>query len=151
VTARDLQKLHRQWFLGKSLNTFCPMGPWIGTADAIDPANTGIQCWVNDELRQDANTSDLIFDIPMLTAGFGLLGYLFNKLGCEEAPRLLGFVLGPMMEENFRRSLLLSRGDFSVFFTRPLSLSLLIATVVLIIIVALPSIKSKREEAFQEE
>jgi putative tricarboxylic transport membrane protein len=90
------------------------------------------------------------FDV-LLTAGFGLLGYVFNKLGCEGAPLLLGFVLGPMMEENFRRSLLLSRGDFSVFFTRPLSLSLLIATVVLIIIVALPSIKSKREEAFQEE
>lgn len=66
VTARDLQKLHRQWFLGKSLDTFCPMGPWIVTADAIDPANIRIQCWVNDELRQDANTSDLIFDIPTL-------------------------------------------------------------------------------------
>jgi putative tricarboxylic transport membrane protein len=94
--------------------------------------------------------SNSTFDV-LLTAGFGLLGYVFNKLGCEGAPLLLGFVLGPMMEENFRRSLLLSRGDFSVFFTRPLSLSLLIATVVLIIIVALPSIKSKREEAFQEE
>jgi TctA family transporter len=90
------------------------------------------------------------FDVFM-TAGFGLLGYLFTKLGCEGAPLLLGFVLGPMMEENFRRALLLSRGDFSVFVTRPLSLSLLIATVVLIVIVALPSIKSKREEAFQEE
>lgn len=66
VTARDLQKLHSQWFLGKSLDTFCPMGPWIVTADAIDPQNTRIQCWVNDELRQDANTSDLIFDIATL-------------------------------------------------------------------------------------
>jgi 2-keto-4-pentenoate hydratase/2-oxohepta-3-ene-1,7-dioic acid hydratase in catechol pathway len=66
VTARDLQKLHSQWFLGKSLDTFCPMGPWIVTADAIDPKNTRIQCWVNDELRQDANTSDLIFDIATL-------------------------------------------------------------------------------------
>jgi 2-keto-4-pentenoate hydratase/2-oxohepta-3-ene-1,7-dioic acid hydratase in catechol pathway len=66
VTARDLQKLHRQWFLGKSLDTFCPMGPWIVSADAINPANIRIQCWVNDELRQDANTSDLIFDIPTL-------------------------------------------------------------------------------------
>jgi putative tricarboxylic transport membrane protein len=90
------------------------------------------------------------FDV-FLTAGFGLLGYIFIKLGCEGAPLLLGFVLGPMMEENFRRALLLSRGDFSVFVTRPLSLSLLIATLVLIVIVALPSIKSKREEAFQEE
>lgn len=66
VTARDLQKLHSQWFLGKSLDTFCPMGPWIVTPDEIDPANTRLQCWVNDELRQDANTSDLIFDIPTL-------------------------------------------------------------------------------------
>jgi TctA family transporter len=64
---------------------------------------------------------------------------------------VLGFVLRPMMEENFRRSPLLSRGDFSVFFTRPLPLALLIATAALIVIVALPSIKSKREEAFQEE
>jgi hypothetical protein len=66
------------------------------------------------------------FDVYM-TAGFGLLGYIFIKLGCEGAPLLLGFVLGPMMEENFRRSLLLSRGDFSVFFTRPISLGLLLA------------------------
>jgi TctA family transporter len=91
-----------------------------------------------------------VFDV-YLTAGFGLLGYVFQKLGCEGAPLLLGFVLGPMMEENFRRSLLLSRGDFSVFFTRPLSLSLLIAAAALVAIVALPSIKAKREEAFQEE
>jgi 2-keto-4-pentenoate hydratase/2-oxohepta-3-ene-1,7-dioic acid hydratase in catechol pathway len=68
VTARDLQKLHSQWFLGKSLDTFCPMGPWIVSADAIDPENTRVQCWVNGELRQDANTADLIFDIPTLIA-----------------------------------------------------------------------------------
>jgi putative tricarboxylic transport membrane protein len=91
-----------------------------------------------------------IFDVYM-TAAFGLLGYVFNKLGCEGAPLLLGFVLGPMMEENFRRSLLLSRGDYTVFFTRPLSLALLCATAILLVIVLLPAIKSKREEAFQEE
>lgn len=68
VTARDLQKLHGQWFMGKSLDTFCPMGPWIVSADAIDPENTRVQCWVNGELRQDANTADLIFDIPTLIA-----------------------------------------------------------------------------------
>jgi TctA family transporter len=94
--------------------------------------------------------SNSVFDV-YLTAGFGFLGYIFQKLGCEGAPLLLGFVLGPMMEENFRRSLLLSRGDFTVFFTRPLSLSLLIAAAALVVIVALPSIKAKREEAFQEE
>jgi TctA family transporter len=90
------------------------------------------------------------FDV-LLAAGFGVLGYLFHKFGCEGAPLLLGFVLGPMMEENFRRSLLLSQGDFSVFVTRPISAGLLLVTAILIIIVALPSIKAKREEAFQEE
>jgi TctA family transporter len=86
-----------------------------------------------------------------MAAGFGIIGYLFLKLKCEPAPLLLGFVLGPMMEENFRRSLLLSRGDFSVFVTRPLSLGLLVAAAALVAVVALPSIKAKREEAFQEE
>ncbi len=90
------------------------------------------------------------FDV-FQTAAFGVVGYLFIKLKCEPAPLLLGFVLGPMMEENFRRSLLLSRGDFSVFVTRPLSLGLLIAAAVLVLIVAMPAIKAKREEAFQEE
>jgi 2-keto-4-pentenoate hydratase/2-oxohepta-3-ene-1,7-dioic acid hydratase in catechol pathway len=66
VTARDLQARHKQWFLGKSLDTFCPMGPWLVTADEVDPENLGVGCWVNDELRQDANTRDLIFDIPTL-------------------------------------------------------------------------------------
>ena len=66
VTARDLQGKHKQWFLAKSLDTFCPMGPWLVTADAVDPANLGVKCWVNDELRQNANTRDLIFDIPTL-------------------------------------------------------------------------------------
>jgi len=90
------------------------------------------------------------FDV-FQTAAFGVIGYLFIKLKCEPAPLLLGFVLGPMMEENFRRSLLLSRGDFTVFVTRPLSLGLLIGAAVLVLIVAMPSIKAKREEAFQEE
>ncbi len=90
------------------------------------------------------------FDV-FQTAAFGVIGYLFIKLKCEPAPLLLGFVLGPMMEENFRRSLLLSRGDFSVFVTRPLSMGLLIAAAILVAIVAMPSIKAKREEAFQEE
>lgn len=68
VTARDLQGKHKQWFLGKSLDTFCPMGPWLVTSDEVDPENLSVKCWVNDELRQDANTRDLIFDIPTLIA-----------------------------------------------------------------------------------
>lgn len=90
------------------------------------------------------------FDIFM-TAAFGVAGYLFYKLGCEAPPLLLGFVLGPMMEENFRRALLLARGDFTVFFTRPLSLGLLVAAAALVVIVALPAVKKTREEAFVEE
>ncbi|BEI34115.1 tripartite tricarboxylate transporter permease [Polynucleobacter sp. HIN5] len=91
-----------------------------------------------------------IFDI-FVTASFGIIGYMFFKFGCEPAPLLLGFVLGPMMEENFRRALLLSRGDFTTFVTRPLSLSLLIAAALLLIIVTLPAIKKSREEVFTEE
>jgi TctA family transporter len=89
------------------------------------------------------------FDVYTATL-FGLIGYLFYKLGCEPAPLLLGFILGPMMEENLRRALLLSRGDWTTFLTRPLSSGLLIASALMIVIVALPSIKAKRREAFQE-
>jgi TctA family transporter len=85
-----------------------------------------------------------------LTALFGFIGYLFLKLDTEPAPLLLGFVLGPMMEENLRRALLLSRGSPEVFFTRPISLTLLIISAALLIIVMLPNISKKREEAFQE-
>jgi 2-keto-4-pentenoate hydratase/2-oxohepta-3-ene-1,7-dioic acid hydratase in catechol pathway len=68
VTARDWQQRHGQWFLGKSFDTFCPMGPVLVTADELDPSALDISCWVNDELRQQANTRDLIFDIPTLIA-----------------------------------------------------------------------------------
>jgi putative tricarboxylic transport membrane protein len=80
---------------------------------------------------------------------FGIIGYVFYKLGCEPAPLLLGFILGPMMEENLRRALLLSRGDWSTFLTRPLSAGLLIASALMIVVVLLPSIKAKRQEAFE--
>jgi TctA family transporter len=96
------------------------------------------------------STNNNTFDI-WLVALFGLVGYIFMKLGCEPAPLLLGFILGPMMEENLRRALLLSRGDWSVFVTRPLSGSLLAAALVLLIIVLLPAVKAKRKEAFVEE
>ena len=81
---------------------------------------------------------------------FGLLGYLFIKLDCEPAPLLLGFVLGPMMEDNLRRAMLLSRGKPEVFFTRPLSLALLLVALALLIVVVVPAVRKKREEAFQE-
>ena len=66
VTARDLQRRHQQWLIGKSLDTFAPMGPWLACTDELDGARTRVRCWVNDELRQDAPTEDLIFDIPTL-------------------------------------------------------------------------------------
>ncbi len=66
ITARDWQRRHKQWHLGKSFDTFCPMGPVAVTADELDAGSLPIKCWVNNELRQDANTSDLIFDIPTL-------------------------------------------------------------------------------------
>jgi 2-keto-4-pentenoate hydratase/2-oxohepta-3-ene-1,7-dioic acid hydratase in catechol pathway len=68
VTARDRQKNHKQWFIGKTLDTFCPMGPWITTSDEVEPENLDVKCWVNGELRQNANTRDLIFDIPSLVS-----------------------------------------------------------------------------------
>ena len=90
------------------------------------------------------------FDI-LTTAFFGIVGYLWSKLKCEGAPLLLGLVLGPLMEENFRRALLLSRGHYSTFIERPLSASLLGVALFLVIIVALPSIRKGREVAFVEE
>lgn len=66
VTARDLQARHKQWLIGKSLDTFAPMGPWLVTADEVDPENLTIRCWVNGDLRQEACTRDLIFDIPTI-------------------------------------------------------------------------------------
>ena len=91
-----------------------------------------------------------VFDVWM-TIGFGLIGYVFNKLGCECAPLILGFILGPMLEENMRRALLLSRGDLTVFVTSPLSASFLAMAVVLLIMVLAPAVRSGREKAFQED
>jgi 2-keto-4-pentenoate hydratase/2-oxohepta-3-ene-1,7-dioic acid hydratase in catechol pathway len=66
VTARDVQMRHQQWDMGKSFDTFCPMGPWIATADEFDGTRTRVRCWVNGELRQDGPTENMIFDIPFL-------------------------------------------------------------------------------------
>jgi 2-keto-4-pentenoate hydratase/2-oxohepta-3-ene-1,7-dioic acid hydratase in catechol pathway len=66
VTARDVQMRHQQWDLGKSFDGFCPMGPWVVTADELDGRATRVRCWVNGEQRQDGRTADMIFDIPTL-------------------------------------------------------------------------------------
>ena len=86
-----------------------------------------------------------------MAALFGFIGYTFLKLECEPAPLLLGFVLGPMMEENLRRALLLSRGDPGVFFTRPISATLLVISILLLILMLSPALAKKREKVFQEE
>jgi TctA family transporter len=85
-----------------------------------------------------------------MTALFGFMGYVFAKLECEPAPLLLGFVLGPLLEENLRRAMLLSRGDPTVFFTRPLSLAMLLLAGLLLLLIVAPQFRKTREEAFQE-
>ena len=83
-------------------------------------------------------------------AGFGLLGYILVKLRCEPAPLLLGFVLGPMLEENLRRAMILGRGDPMTFIERPISATLLALTVAVLIVVLLPQVRRKRAEVFVE-
>jgi putative tricarboxylic transport membrane protein len=90
------------------------------------------------------------FDV-LIMAVFGVLGYICVKLECEPAPMILGFILGPLMEENLRRAMLLSRGDPFVFFQKPISLGFMVASAILLVIVALPTIRKKRDEAFVEE
>jgi TctA family transporter len=88
-------------------------------------------------------------DVLVMTA-FGVIGYAFRKLDCEPAPLLLGLVLGPMLEENFRRAMVLSGGDWSIFVERPISLGFLVLAAGLLVAVALPKIRARREEAFRE-
>jgi len=89
------------------------------------------------------------FDV-LVMAFFAVFGYLCLKLECEPAPLILGFVLGPLMEEFMRRALLISRGDPWVFVREPISLAFLIAAAALLVVVAAPAIRKKREEALQE-
>jgi putative tricarboxylic transport membrane protein len=79
-----------------------------------------------------------------LTAIFGLIGFLWLKLGCPPAPMLLGFVLGPMMEENLRRAMLIARGDPTIFLTRPISLGFIIATILIVIVMVVPAMRKRR-------
>ena len=85
-----------------------------------------------------------------LTAFFALFGYILTRFGCEPAPMILGFLLGPLMEENLRRSLVLSRGDPMIFLERPISATLLGLCVLMVLVIVLPSVRRSREAAFQE-
>ena len=89
--------------------------------------------------------------LMVFTAGFALFGYILLRFDCEPAPMILGFILGPLMEENLRRSLVLSRGDPMIFVQRPISAILLACTAFVIALIVLPSFKKAREEAFQQE
>ena len=91
-----------------------------------------------------------VFDVYAI-AVFGVLGYVLVKLGGEPAPLLLGFVLGPLLEQHMRRALIISHGDPTTFLTRPVSLALLIVAGVALVLALLPSIRRKREVVFQEE
>jgi putative tricarboxylic transport membrane protein len=87
----------------------------------------------------------------LVMAVFGIFGYICVKLECEPAPLILGFILGPLMEENLRRAMLLSRGDPMTFIQKPISAGFIIASLILLVIVALPALRKKREEVFVEE
>ena len=86
----------------------------------------------------------------LFAAGFALFGYILTALDCEPAPMLLGFILGPLMEENLRRSLVLSRGDPIIFIQRPISAVLLLLSAITVALIVLPAFRKTREEAFQE-
>jgi len=90
------------------------------------------------------------FDIQIM-ALFGVMGYIFAKLECEPAPMLLAMILGPMMEEHLRRAMVLSRGNPTIFLSRPISLGILLVAVAALAVALLPAIRAKREEAFKEE
>ena len=94
--------------------------------------------------------SNNTFDV-YCAAAFAVIGFLFHKLGFEPAPLILGFILGPMMEENLRRTLLMARGDWSIFLSRPIAATMLALATALVIAIALPAIRKKREEVFVEE
>jgi putative tricarboxylic transport membrane protein len=96
------------------------------------------------------NVSNNPFDVYIM-AVFGVIGYIFIKLECEPAPFLLGFVLGPMMEDHFRRALLISKGDFMIFLTRPISAVLLLVAALALLAMLIPTIRKVRKEAFKED
>jgi putative tricarboxylic transport membrane protein len=95
------------------------------------------------------SVSNATFDV-LLTTGFGLFGYILLKLGFEPAPMLMGLILGPMMEENMRRAMTVSRGNPMIFLERPLSAALLAIAAAVLLIVVLPGVRRGRERAFQE-
>ena len=117
-------------------------------------ARSEIQNEDNDDsperkLLELSHKGSTLFDVGVAIL-FGFLGYIFLKLDCESAPLLLGYILGPLLEENLRRALVLSRGDYTVFATRPLSAAMLLMALGLLVLMVVPAIRAKREQVFQE-
>jgi TctA family transporter len=83
-------------------------------------------------------------------AVFGIVGYLLPKIGCEPAPMILGFILAPMLEENFRRSLIVSRGNWSIFIEKPICAGFLLLSAVLLLVMVMPAIRQGRDVVFRE-
>ena len=96
VTARELQKSHKQWFKGKSLDRTCPIGPCIVPASHLDASDLGVKCYVNDELRQDSRTSKMVFDIPSIVASLSQ-GFTLKPGDCilTGTPDGVGFAMNP--------------------------------------------------------
>jgi len=137
---KDHEKIQGNWSI-RALIVLPLIGLWVSLLKVpyrlLFPAIMAFSCI---GIYSVNNSSFEIY----LTAIFGLIGFMWMKLECPPAPMLLGFVLGPLMEENLRRALLISRGDPSVFLTRPISLGFIIATVLIIIIMAAPAVKARR-------
>src|SRR5690606_38421530 len=91
-----------------------------------------------------------IYDVYAI-AFFAMVGYLLIRFGCEPAPLLLGFVLGPLLEEHLRRAMIISRGDPMLFVTRPISPTLLLLALAAVLVAVLPAIRRKRQEVFVED
>src|SRR5690606_6182139 len=114
------------------------------------PRPCSISAWCR-WARCRAGIRDMLDGLEFAAIAAGLLGYLLIKLECELAPFILGFILGPMIEENFRRAMLISGGDAGVFVTRPVSASLLVLAAIILAVIMLPAVTRKRNEVFVEE
>jgi TctA family transporter len=126
-----------------SSSSFSPPASVLGPADAVPTCYPAILVFC-DRVFSLNNRSSAALIV------FGLLGYVFAKLECETAPMLLGFILGPLMEEYLRRAMLLSRGDPMVLVQRPISATILVVAALALLVVLSPAIRRTRDEAFQE-
>ena len=107
--------------------------------------------FAQDSVRRVEIMRNAYIATAVIASIIGIIGYFMRKFGYEPAPMVLGFILGPMLEEQFRRTLLLSDGDFTIFLTRPLSAALIGVTAFLLLLMVLPNLRKSRDEAFREQ